>query len=227
MSTRTMEVTTPETHDPLPDRLGDEPAQDEAVVDGEDGQLALVDPDTVTQPTTPVRTLQFMSGDEARVTAVALTGYAADLRALAKKSRELAREREAQSFEREAKLVHESLLAQLKPDPTLPFHEEPLHQAIARVVGYTVRHALRRSLMLKRPKLEGESDEEHAARAQEDANDFEAIVGGIAEHSAAAVSPVLEQLAERAFAAGLAARTVTPETLAREAVQAVEAERIA
>lgn len=168
----------------------------------------------------PVGALQFRSSEEALTTAQALQDRATDLRALAKKARELSRNREANSIDQEAAHIGEALLPQLRPQLTIPFNSgETLLNALARSVGQTVRSATVRAVNATLQRHEGETADDVTARRKELLENFETVVGFIAEHTAAAVLPFIEETAERAYAAGMAARNNTPHTLALHAVQ--------
>ena len=164
--------------------------------------------------------LVFNSGDEITTTALALHKRSEDLRALAKKSREMGKLREATAIEREATHIAEFLLPQVRTQIEAPFDDaEELIDALTRTVGGTIRRATSRSLRLNKGQWPDELDEDYNARCRQLMEEYETIVGGIAENAAAAVLPFLEQCAEMAYAAGLEARNGTPAVLARRAVQ--------
>lgn len=238
-----IENTTPETLPPLPENAFDAPEKDDsdvAVLDpGEDApareewqgeddgtgpepgeQLSMIDDEEARAVSDNY--LRFLSGDEAKATAVALNGYASDLASLAKKAKDLGRNREALSLEREAKLVRESLLSQLESQVAIPFDDaEPLQHAMARYIGFNVRHAVVRVLQSTVKLEDGESYDDGQQRMKDKIDEFEKVIGAIAEQGAAVVQPVLFELAERAYTAGITARETTPESLVRNAVQAV------
>ncbi|MBY0490668.1 MAG: hypothetical protein K2R93_12570 [Gemmatimonadaceae bacterium] len=205
--------------------VGDDSAEAPGPADA-GGQLALVAEDTPAPK--KITELAFTSGDEVASVALALSGRAEDLDKEAKKLTELGRHAEAKALQREARHIKDALLAQLQPQTVLPFNagESPL-AAVTRVVGTTVRTAVVKALKNHVEVGEGETYDEVVERRLAELADFERLVGGIAEHAAAAVLPVLRETAERAFEAGLAARGATPEVLVREAVQAHGAQRAA
>lgn len=200
--------------------------EDDAPVVDAHGQLAMAqaflregEEDTV-----PALVMFFKSADEVLSTAQALASRATDLRALAKKARDIGRLREAVSIEREATHIGEALLPQVQAQTGFAFDEhETLLDALTRSVGRTVRNATVRAIHIDMPPLYGEGDGETLARRKAVLASFELVVGAMAVHAAAAVLPFVLEAAERAYEAGLVARNATPNALALHAVQAAAA----
>jgi hypothetical protein len=175
-----------------------------------------------------VTELAFSSGDEVASVSLALADRAEALEKEAKKLTDLGRHAEAKALVREAKHIREALLVQLESQRELPFNTgETVLASVTRVVGSTVRTALVRSVKTAVVVGEGETYEEVTEKRLADLADFERIVGGVAEHAAAAVLPVLRDVAERAYEAGKASREQSAESLVRDAVQAHGAQRAA
>ncbi len=189
-------------------------------------QLTLVTETPV--PAKPVTELAFASSDEVASCALALSDRAEALEKEAKKLVDLGRHTEAKALQREAKHIRDVLLTQLHAQRSLPFNAgETVLSAVTRVVGATVRTAVVRSIKTAVVVGEGETYEEVTEKRLADLAEFERVVGGVAEHAAAAVLPVLRDVAERAYDAGKAAREVSAEALVRDAVQQHGAQRAA
>lgn len=165
-----------------------------------------------------VLAMKFSSPDEVQSTEQALVDRSADLRALAKKAREIGRPREAISIEREAQHIGEALLPQIRTQTALPFNkDEQLNAAIRRTIGAPVFRKLRAAW----PRLDGEHDDDWKARREGRIADLVDVVGPLVELVADAVQDVLEECAERGLAAGLAARNATAEALVLQALHVV------
>lgn len=191
-----------------------------------DGQIAMMQTHRGDDDAKDALVMHFKSADEVLSTAQALLARAADLRALAKKAREIGRMRESISIEREAAHIGEALLPQVQAQVGLPFNDhEDLLDALTRSVGRTVRNATVRAIHVALSPIEGEDNNSTLARRRVLIDTFETVVGGIAEHAAAAVLPFVHETAERAYVAGLEARNATPQALARQAVQAAAAKQ--
>lgn len=193
---------------------------------GAHGQLAMMaaHDDDERERNTPALILQFKSADEVLSTAQALAARATDLRALAKKARDIGRLREAVSIEREAAHIGEALLPQVQAQTGFAFDDdETLLLALQRSVGRTVRNAAVRAIHVALSPLHGESSEDTMARRRELLANSEHVVGAVAVHAAVAVLPFVLETAERAYDAGLVARHATPNALAVQAVQAAAA----
>jgi len=189
-------------------------------------QLALVSEEEA--PAKKVTGMDFQSADEAQSVASALEGRAEDLEKEAKRLTDLKRNAEARNLLREAKHIRETLLPQVAPQLAIPFNaaESPV-DALTRVVGGPVRKATVRAMTSAVVVGEGETYEEVIERRKAEVADFERVVGHIAEHSAAALMPVLREAVERAVEAGRTERRTTAESLVREAVQAIAAAQLA
>lgn len=165
-------------------------------------------------------TMHFSSADEIQMTALALHKRAEELRSLAKKNREMGKQREAINIEREAGHIGEFLLPQVRTQLAAPFDDsESLIDALERTVGRTVRNATVRAIKREVAKKHNETEDDFNARCKALADDFEIVVGGISASAAAAVLPFLEAAADMAYNAGLEERNATPANLAKRAVQ--------
>ncbi len=196
-------------------------AVDEVKLDGD--QILLVEEPEGEAPA-PVGAMAFQSPEDVSSVALSLRARAEDLASEAKRLSSLGRHGESKNLLNEAARIREALLPQLQTQRDIPFNEqESLNSAITRIVGNRVRSAVVRTNKNFLTIGVGETHDEVAKR-EEQLADFERLVGSIAELTAAAIMPVVREVSERAFAAGKSAREVTPEFVAREAVQSVQSE---
>lgn len=160
------------------------------------------------KPKAPPAALAFTSGDERRMTGLALRAYVQDLKTLAKKATEMGRGTDASGMLRDAAMLSDTLLTQLDSQASLPLNETGTAlDALTHTVGQRVRQGVGRTLN------------------ETEAKTFEKMFGKIAELTANAVLPIIHELAQRAFDAGARARDLTPETLARQAIFAASSQR--
>jgi hypothetical protein len=184
----------------------------------------LLPPDAGTAPVEPVETtgLELDAPGQARLVALALSRFAADLGKLAKSERDLGRTAEAASAERDAKLIREELLAQLEPQAQLPFGYSDLRGALAARVAGKFRARLTNEIRRSTPVLADEQTQDREARIKERIADFEELVGSAADITVSLVEPIVREAAERGMVAGRLARETTAASIGCEAVAAVE-----
>jgi hypothetical protein len=212
---------------PAPAKLqaDDEIVDDEAVQDtpaAVQGELLPSDAGAAAPQPVVAGQLQLSSPGLAQMTAIALASHAADLKKLAKDARALGKTSQAQSFEKDAALITEDLLAQLEPQAKLPFGYADVTKALGDRISGKLRSQLVTAIKRDTPLIEGDtSGKERTAKIEQKIDDFELLVGNVAAIVTALVEPTITQAAEKGMLAGRLARETTAETLALEAVEAV------
>jgi hypothetical protein len=199
--------------------LGDEAATETSIAPSLFGD----DTGRAAAPSAVVGELRLSSPGQAQMTAIALAGFAADLKKLAKDARALGKLKLATEAEKDAQLITEDLLAQLEPQAKLPFGYADVRAALSARIAGTLRTKLAATIRRETP-LDAERDPhgtDRALRIDARINEFESLVGNVAEIVVALVVPVVVQAAERGLVAGRLARETTAETLATEAAEVV------
>jgi hypothetical protein len=198
----------------------DAPQTETPTADG--SQLTLVQEPT--PPKKPLTPLTFQSGEQVASVRLALQARADDLRAEAKRLSGLGRTAEAAALEREAKDITEQLLRQVQSQTVIPFNEsETLPQAIKRAVQGEVRSRARAALLRSVAQKKGETKQDAEQRALGKLDDLEALIGHVGEVTGALVSRLIVEASDRGMEAGRVQRETNASSIAREAIQAVEA----
>lgn len=191
---------------------GDAPAQGE-----------LLPPDAGTAVVTPTNGLQLNSPGAARMTAIGLKTYAADLKKEAKNLRELGKEKEAQSCDADATVITQTLLPQLEPQVKIPFGYADVKAALSARISGALRSKLSEQIRRDTPIIAGETDKDRQDKVASKIDDFEELVGSTASIVTALVEPCIARAAEQGMLAGRLARETTADTLALEAIESVMA----
>ncbi len=206
----------------------DDEAQPEAVVadddpeeEGEVVQGELLPVDAGAGVVTPRSGLQLTSPGAARMTALGLKAYAADLKKEAKNLRELGKEKEAQSCDADAAVITQTLLPQLEPQVKIPFGYADVKAALSARISGALRAKLSEQIRRDTPILAGETDKDRQDKIKDRIDDFEELVGSTAVVVTALVEPVITQAAEKGMLAGRLARETTADTIALEAIEVV------
>jgi hypothetical protein len=198
-------------------------ADDDAPVGEPDatGQLPLVQE---AAPTTKLITaLKLDTPEQVRSVALSINARIADLKALAKKNRDLGKETEAKAIEREVLMIRETLTPQLKSQGALAFNEgETLPQAVSRIFQSEFRQRVRTAITKTVSMRAGEKPEDARLRQLDKLTEFEALIGNIGEIGGMLVVSWLTQVADRAYEKGKVAHGAAPSDIARETLQAIE-----
>lgn len=172
---------------------------------------------------TPTNGLQLNSPGAARMTAIGLKTYAADLKKEAKNLRELGKEKEAQSCDADATVITQTLLPQLEPQVKIPFGYADVKAALSARISGALRAKLSEQIRRDTPIIAGETDKDRQDKITQKIDDFEELVGSTASIVTALVEPCIARAAEQGMVAGRLARETTADTLALEAVESVMA----
>jgi hypothetical protein len=176
----------------------------------------------VAAPAPVTGTLVLSSPGGALMAATALKAHAADLKKLAKGARELSQHKEALTFEQNATMIEETLLVQLEPQAKLPFGYADVKKALGDRISGKLRSQLVTAIKRDTPLMEGDKDgKERTAKIEQRIDDFEELVGNVASIVTALVEPVVSVAAEKGMLAGRLARETACDTLALEAIEAV------
>ncbi|MES2524008.1 MAG: hypothetical protein V4617_14980 [Gemmatimonadota bacterium] len=190
------------------------------------GQLPLVKEPV--KPTKPIKGVAFNSPEEVASVRLALAGRQDDLEAEAKRLSALGRSAEGAALLREAKNIKEMLLPQVTAQTAMAFNEaESLPSAIARVFAGNIRYKVRTALSKNVSMKKGESRADAEQRQLAKLDDMEALIGNIGEQAGALAVALVTEAADRGFQKGAMASTATPSSIAREAVQAVDLQKLA
>lgn len=189
----------------------------------DDVQGELLPADAGTAVVTPTNGLQLNSPGAARMTAIGLKTYAADLKKEAKNLRELGKEKEAQSCDADATVITQTLLPQLEPQVKIPFGYADVKAALSARISGALRTKLSEQIRRDTPIIAGETDKDRQDKIKERIDDFEELVGSTASIVTALVEPCIARAAEQGMVAGRLARETTSNTLALEAIESVMA----
>lgn len=184
-------------------------------------QLSML-PDDAGTATSVESGLTLNSPGEAQMVAIALRGFAGDLKKLAKGLRDVGKAKEAQACEGDASVIMDTLLPQLEPQAKLPFGYADIKAAVSARISGSLRAKLASEIKRDTPLIEGDtSGKERQAKIDEKLDDFESLVGHTASIVTALVEPMILGAAERGMLAGRMVRETAPDVLALEAVSAV------
>ncbi len=197
----------------------------DAPVPEADGQLPLVA--ETPKATKKITALSLDSSDDVASVRLALQARADDLEAKAKQLVTLGKTAEAFSLRKEVARLKEKIERQLSVQTAIAFNaNESLPAVIARTVSGEIRSRARAALLKSMSIKKGESKQDAEERQRVKLDDLEALIGNIGEQAGAIVSNILVETAERSKEAGIRERNATPSQLAREAIHAIEAQRI-